>query len=75
MATFTVVQMALLAMIVFYAYSVRKMNKAVVTTAVFAVGLLHMYDHLYLLKRGDERLIFSPKSEGYSQVAKKRRRE
>ena len=63
----TLVQLTILAMIAYYAYTVRKMNRAVVPVAAFAIGLLHMYDHLYRVKRGDERLFFFPeaKKEGY----------
>ena len=63
----TFVQLSILAMIVYYAWSVRKMNKAVLSTAALAIGLLHMYDHMYRVKRGDEQLFFIPsdKKEGY----------
>jgi len=63
----TLVQLTILAMVVYHAWSVRKMNKAVVSTAAFAIALLHMYDHMYRIKRGDERLFFFPeaKKEGY----------
>jgi len=63
----TFVQLSILAMIVYYAWSVRKMNKAVLSTAALAIGLLHMYDHMYRVKRGDEQLFFitSDKKEGY----------
>jgi len=63
--TMTIVQMVILGLVVLYAFSVRKMNKAVVSTAVFAIGLLHMYDHMYRVKRGEEHLFFLPKKEGY----------
>ena len=69
----TLVQLTILAMILYYAYSVRKMNKAVVSTAALAIGLLHMYDHMYRVKRGDERLFFLPqaKKEGYCGACRK----
>ena len=69
----TLVQLTILAMILYYAWSVRKMNKAVVSTAALAIGLLHMYDHMYRLKRGDERLFFFPeaKKEGYCGACRK----
>ena len=63
--TMTIVQLTIAAMIAYYAFTVRKMNKAVVSTAVFAIALLHMYDHMYRVKRGDERLFLFPKKEGY----------
>jgi hypothetical protein len=69
----SLIQLTILAMILYYAWSVRKMNKAVVSTAMLAIGLLHMYDHLYRVKRGDERLFFFPeaKKEGYCSMCRK----
>jgi hypothetical protein len=69
----TLVQLTILAMILAYAWSVRKMNRAVVSTAALAIGLLHMYDHMYRVKRGDERLFFFPeaKKEGYCSMCQK----
>jgi hypothetical protein len=69
----TLVQLTILATIMAYAWSVRKMNKAVVSTAMLAVALLHMYDHMYRVKRGDERLFFFPeaKKEGYCAMCQK----
>ena len=63
--TMTLVQLTIAAMIAYYAFTVRKMNKALVSTGVFAIALLHMYDHMYRVKRGDERLFLFPKKEGY----------
>ena len=63
--TMTIVQLTIAAMIAYYAFTVRKMNKALVSTGVFAIALLHMYDHMYRVKRGDERLFLCPKKEGY----------
>ena len=69
----TLIQLTILAMIAYYAYSVRKMNAAVVSTAGFAIIILHMYDHMYRVKRGDERLFFFPeaKKEGYCGACRK----
>ena len=67
----TLVQLTILGMILYYAYSVRKMNKALVSTGVFAIALLHMYDHMYRVKRGDERLFLFPKKEGYCGACRK----
>ena len=69
----TLVQLTILAMILYYAWSVRKMNKAVVSTVALAIGLFHMYDHMYRVKRGDERLFFLPqaKKEGYCGACQK----
>ena len=69
--TMTIVQMVILGLVVMYAFSARKMNKVGVSTAVFAVALLHMYDHMYRVKRGDEHLFFLPKKEGYCGACRK----
>ena len=61
----TVVQMVLVAIIIGYAWSSRKMNGVVVSSLAIAIALLHMYDHLYRIKRGDEHLFFLPKKEKY----------
>ena len=69
--TMTLVQLTIFAMIAYYAFTVRKMNKAVVSIGVFAIALLHMYDHMYRVKRGDERLFLFPKKEGYCGACRK----
>ena len=72
MPQLTIVQILLVAMIAAYAFTARKMNGVVVATLALTVGLLHMYDHLYRVKRGPERLFFLPqaKKEGYSCCGK-----
>jgi hypothetical protein len=55
MPKITLVQVILVAVIIAYAWSARKMNGMVVGTLALTVALLHMYDHLYLVKRGPER--------------------
>jgi len=68
----TIVQILLVAMIAAYAFTARKMNGVVVATLALTVGLLHMYDHLYRVKRGPERLFFLPqaKKEEYTCCGK-----
>lgn len=61
----TIVQMVLAASIVLYAFKARKMKGVVVSSLALAIALLHMYDHLYRVKRGDEHLFFLPKKEAY----------
>jgi len=70
---FTIVQLTLLGLLLAYAWTTRKMNRGAVSTVALAVGLLHMYDHLYRVKRGDERLFFFPeaKKEGYCGACRK----
>ena len=59
----TIVQMILVATIAIYAWTSRKMNGMVVATIALTIGLLHMYDHLYRVKRGPERLFFLPQAK------------
>ena len=61
----TIVQMVLLAILVIHAWTSRKVKGFVVSTIALAIALLHMYDHMYRLKRGDEHLFFLPKKEAY----------
>ena len=65
----TVVQIALVATIAVYAYTSRKMNGVVVSSLALAVALLHIYDHMYRVKRGPEHLFFLPKKEEYGCMA------
>ena len=69
----TLVQLTLIAIVLVYAWTARKVNKAGVGAAMLALGLLHMYDHMYRLKRGEERLFFFPeaKKEGYCAACRK----
>lgn len=69
----TIVQLTLIGLLLAYAWTVRKVNRAAVSVVALAIGLLHMYDHLYRLKRGDERLFFFPeaKNEGYCSMCRK----
>jgi L-asparagine transporter-like permease len=61
----TIVQFILLAFIVYHAWTTRKMKNPVLGTAIVAYALLHLYDHLYRVKRGPEHLFFLPKKEAY----------
>jgi hypothetical protein len=56
----------LLAVLVIHAWTSRKVKGVVVSTIALAIGLLHMYDHLYRVGRhGGEHLFFLPKKEEY----------
>src|SRR6056300_1917762 len=63
----TIIQMILAAVIIFYAYTARKVKGVVVATLALTIGLLHMYDHLYRVQRGPEKLFLLPgdKTENY----------
>jgi hypothetical protein len=65
MPNITIVQLVMLVGLIAYAWTSRKMNGVVVSSVVFAVGILHLYDHLYRVKRGPEQLFFLPQKEGY----------
>ena len=54
----TVVQMVILAIIVIHVIVARKTNRVAVSTLALSIVLLHAYDHLFLVKRGEERQIF-----------------
>jgi hypothetical protein len=51
----TFIQTTILILILAYAWSVRKMNRAVVSVGLLAAILFHGYDHMYRIKRGEER--------------------
>jgi len=72
MPALTVVQIMLVATIALYAYSARKMNGVVVSSLALTVALLHVYDHMYRVKRGPEQLFFLPKKEAYGCMACKK---
>lgn len=65
MPNITIVQLVIIVAIIAYAWTSRKMNGIVVSTAVLFIGILHLYDHMYRVKRGPEHLFFLPKKEGY----------
>jgi len=61
MPNISLVQIALVIMVVAYAYSARKVNGVVAGSVALTVVLLHLYDHLYRVKRGPESLFFCPR--------------
>lgn len=69
----TIIQLTLIAIVLAYAWTARKMKGVTVSTILIASALLHIYDHLYRVKRGDERLFFFPeaKKEGYCGACRK----
>ena len=74
MPTLTLIQLILVGTIVVYAWKARKMKGAVVGSIALAIGLLHVYDHMYRVKRGPEHLFFLPRAEGYKRKPKRRNR-
>ncbi len=69
MPAVTIVQIMLVATIAAYAWTARKMNGVVISSLALTVGLLHVYDHMYRVKRGPEQLFFLPKKEAYGCMA------
>ena len=65
MPKITLIQIILIGVVVAYAYTARKMNGMVVGSIALTIALLHMYDHLFLIKRGSEKSIFMPSKETY----------
>lgn len=55
MPKLSVVQLVLIGLILAHVWTSRKTNTVVVSSMALAVGLLHMYDHVFLVKRGPER--------------------
>ena len=51
------VQTSIVLCIILYAYLVRNERYGIIigSTLVFAFSLLHLYDHLFLIRRGQER--------------------
>jgi len=65
MPKFSIVQMILVAIVLYYMITARK-NKGMVAIALtLAISLLHIYDHIFMVKRGPEGLFFLPKKENY----------
>ena len=72
MPRFTMIQWIIMALVAYVGFQYKKLNKPVTTTIMFAIALLHMYDHLFLVQRGEERLAFLPKKqEGYCAACQK----
>jgi len=76
MPKLTFVQLTIVGLILAYAWTVRKANRAVVSTFALALGLLHIYDHMYRVKRGNEHLFILPakNSEGYTAAEERARK-
>jgi flagellar biogenesis protein FliO len=55
MPKMTFIQVTLLILILAYAWSVRKMNRAIVSVGLLTAILFHTYDHMFRIKRGEER--------------------
>jgi len=71
----TVVQIILILIILAYVYKARKMNGMVVGALTLTIALLHVYDHLFLVKRGPERSIKFPiNNERYEMASNMLRR-
>ena len=62
---FTQVQIILIALFLFILVSTKNLGNRPAIIIFVATTLLHMYDHMYRVKRGPEHLFFLPKKEGY----------
>ena len=56
MPRFTMIQWTIIALVAYVAFQYKKLDKPITTSIMFAIALLHMYDHLFLVQRGSERL-------------------
>lgn len=59
----TIVQMIIAAVIVAYAFTARKIKGVVVGSLALTIALLHMYDHMYRVQRGPEKLFLFGNTE------------
>lgn len=73
MPRFTMIQWTIIALVGYVAFQYKKLDKPITTSIMFAIALLHMYDHLFLVQRGSERLFLLPgeKKEGYCAACQK----
>ena len=73
MPRFTMIQWTIIALVAYVAFQYKKLDKPITTSIMFAIALLHMYDHLFLVQRGSERLFLLPgeKKEGYCTACQK----
>lgn len=55
MPKLSIVQLVLIGLILAHVWTARKTNTVVVSTIALSIGLLHMYDHMFLIQRGPER--------------------
>lgn len=65
----TLVQLIIVTMIVYTATRYKNFNKPGMAIMVIGMGLLHMYDHIFLVKRGNEKF-FLNKREPYCGACK-----
>jgi hypothetical protein len=65
MPAFTAVQIILTALVLWYMITARKNKGMVLGAFALTISLLHIYDHLFRVKRGPEHLFFLPKKENY----------
>lgn len=69
---FTFVQWIIIALIAYVAIQYKTIDKPIATTITFAIAILHLYDHFFLIQRGGEHLFFLPqKKEGYCGACQK----
>ena len=73
MPRFTMIQWTIIALVAYVAFQYKKLDKPITTSIMFAIALLHMYDHLFLVQRGSERLflLLGEKKEGYCTACQK----
>jgi hypothetical protein len=65
----TLVQLIIVTLIVFTATRYKNFNKPTLAIMTIGLALLHLYDHMFLVKRGGEKF-FLDKREGYCSACK-----
>ena len=71
MPKLTLVQLVILSLILYTAFRYKNFNKQTLAILSVALGLFHVYDHLFLTKRGKEEKFLGKKSEGYCSMCQK----
>jgi len=65
----TLIQLIIVTMIIYTATRYKNFNKPAMAIMIIGMGLLHMYDHMFLVKRGEEKF-FLDKRESYCSACK-----
>lgn len=63
------IQLCILTLIIYMTVQYKNLNRSWLIVGMFGISILHLYDHMYLVKRGNERFFLS-NSEGYCAACK-----
>jgi len=65
----TLVQLIIITIIIYTATKYKNLNKSAMAIMIVGVSLLHLYDHMFLIRRGNENF-FLNKREEYCSACK-----